>query len=96
MSKESRIKEIVAELHDHLFKVELKDWERNDFGWALTCLKEGKTVARRGWHPDSSITLEEQLLQDSLPFIALFLPGDRFIPWIPNMSDLLADDWFLK
>lgn len=67
-----------------------------NFEWALSALKEGHYVARRGWngpgqflfvvHPDESSTTTQ-------PFIAIYTAQAQVVPWLASQGDLFAEDW---
>lgn len=67
------------------------------FGGALTCLKRGDRVTRRGWSGKGRcIGLQEPdgNSVSTLPFFWLrTAEGDLRVPWVATSTDLLADDW---
>jgi hypothetical protein len=73
------------------------------FGDALAVLKAGGKVARAGWngrgmwlllipasHWETTRGLE---LLDGLPWIGMKTIDDKFVPWQPSQTDMLAEDW---
>lgn len=67
-----------------------------DFGTALDELREGGSVARRGWNGAGQyLTLQvpDAHSKMSLPYIYITtVQGDR-VPWLASQTDLLARDW---
>lgn len=69
-----------------------------DFGWALTVLRLGHRVCRRGWngkgmwleiqHPDTSSRM-------TLPYVFMKTVDGNLVPWLASQTDLLAADWCL-
>lgn len=67
-----------------------------DFGWALSALKNGLRVCRKGWNgkgiwiqlrtPDSSSKM-------TLPYIYIEYPKGCRVPWLASQTDLLSEDW---
>lgn len=81
-----------------------------DFGWALSKLKAGYKVRRRGWNGKNlSVSLIIPLLNESmtLPYLCMnypsalaheFVPANHSnarVPWLASQTDLLAEDWEL-
>ncbi len=69
-----------------------------DFGQALTQLKAGERVARKGWNGEG-MWLEIHFpdaggLMD-LPYIYMKTAKDNLVPWVASQTDLLANDWFV-
>lgn len=76
------------------------------FGEALTILKKGGNVSRKGWNGKGMflelIEAEEYvILRDEpstrysilFPWIGLFTVDGGFVPWVASQTDLLAEDW---
>ena len=80
-----------------------------DFSCALSTLKQGNRIFRKGWHgkgmwltimwPDRSV---KYLMHEEgadkhpvsiLPAIYLRTPEMEYVPWVASQTDLLADDW---
>lgn len=70
--------------------------ETFDFSEALKRLKEGKTVARAGWHVmGSELELVKDIgAQESEPYFVLRMPEVLQPGWNPWVADLLAEDWY--
>ena len=77
------------------------------FGWAITALKNGNRVRRRGWN-GKGIFIEMQFPTEnstmSSPYIFIDTTGlvtDNVdaprsrVPWLASQTDMLADDWEL-
>lgn len=83
------------------------DEDTFDFGMALDVLKDGGRVARKGWNGKNQyVRMVDpyndpafQIIENSnidgtlMPFFALKNAQNGFIPWVPSIGDLLADDW---
>ena len=73
----------------------------SDFGGALTALKNGRKVARKGWNAHHSLGLQvpDDQSANTLPYIYIVVGTDaadlqgKRVPWIASQTDLLADDW---
>lgn len=74
----------------------------NDFGWALTQLRDGRSVTREGWNgPGQYVSLCKQEniqpnpvdVQVSVPFLYIVTVQRTVVPWVPSQTDLLATDW---
>jgi hypothetical protein len=70
-----------------------------EFGFdiALSILKEGEKVARKGWNgKDMYIQLnkgtdfEHSIIE---PFLVIKNVKNSFNTWVPSISDLVAEDW---
>ncbi|AMQ08548.1 hypothetical protein AZE41_12790 [Sporosarcina psychrophila] len=78
-----------------------------NFGAALTFLKEGLRVARKGWNGkgmwlwqvDSwggnikSASPDPFVYLEASPFIAMKTTDDKLVPWLASQTDILAVDW---
>ncbi|HBU7917305.1 TPA: DUF2829 domain-containing protein [Klebsiella pneumoniae] len=72
------------------------------FGEAVAALKAGHRVSRSGWN-GKGLWLELQVPDEhskmTLPYIFLNYPDDAAntpgarVPWVPSMTDILANDW---
>ena len=67
-----------------------------EFGAALSHLKAGSRVTRKGWNGKGQF-LELQVPDENskmtLPYIFITtVQGDR-VPWLASQTDLLATDW---
>lgn len=76
-----------------------------DFGMALTALKSGAKVRRRGWN-GKGIYIELQCPDEhskmTLPYIYIVTNGlvtdnpeapKGVVPWLASQTDMLAEDW---
>ncbi len=67
-----------------------------DFGEALRRLKNGKSVARKGWNgPGQLLTLQrpDENSKMGLPYIYIQTVQAKLVPWLASQTDMLADDW---
>lgn len=82
----------------------VEDQRNYDFAEALTRLKQGDRVRRKGWAgtemwvlliPARSWNWTVTLLTSvhPLPWLALRTADGDFVPWVPAHADILADDW---
>jgi hypothetical protein len=67
------------------------------FGSALSLLKVGEKVARKGWNGKGmyiqyvrGMDFEHAIIK---PFLVIKNVKNSFNTWVPSISDLLADDW---
>ncbi len=70
----------------------------SDFGWALSYLKSGRKLARKGWNgkgmwihlqtPDANSKM-------SLPYLYMKTADGKLVPWLASQTDILATDWEL-
>lgn len=81
--------------------------EQHDFGWAITQLKAGGLVRRRGWNGkgmwlvlfrewNGAMVKPVAVPPDwngFLPFIAMYTATKEIVPWLASQTDMLADDW---
>ena len=76
-----------------------------DFGRAISALKEGERVARKGWNGKGIfIELQEpdEKSKMSSPYIFIDTTGLQTdnvaalksrVPWLASQTDMLAEDW---
>lgn len=68
-----------------------------EFQRALSFLKEGKRVARKGWN-GKGMYLELQVPDEhskmKRPYIYITPDAESVIPWVASQADLLANDWY--
>lgn len=76
-----------------------------NFEGALTWMKEGEAVLRKGWNgknmflflvPDPIISMslgDRPMTVLSLPFIMMKTADDKLVPWLASQTDMLATDW---
>ena len=71
---------------------------KQDFGQALSALKDGLRVTRTGWN-GSGMWLQLQVpdagSKMTLPYIYMSTAQGDLVPWLASQSDLLAVDWEL-
>jgi hypothetical protein len=76
----------------------------SDFDSALMYLEQGQRVARRGWNgkgmwlvkaSGGTFKIDGQIEGDLTPFIVMKTADDKFVPWLPSQTDVLATDWCL-
>lgn len=75
------------------------------FGSALTLLKDGHRVARKGWNGKgmflSLVNTDYYAVGCSvvndidslLPWIGMKTADNKFVPWLASQTDVLAEDW---
>jgi hypothetical protein len=89
------------------------DWEitdgSRDFGGAVTALKAGKKVARKGWNGKGMFLLYidpfhnnqyriielEGLVGTLTAYIAMKTADNKLVPWLASQTDVLAEDWII-
>ena len=67
-----------------------------DFGFALTELRRGMSVARSGWNGKGQfLTLQESDAHSKMtvPYIYICNVQEDLVPWFPSQTDMLASDW---
>jgi len=67
-----------------------------DFGQALTILKAGGKVARKGWNGQGMhLGLQEpdENSANKQPYIYIIPVGGARVPWVASQPDLLESDW---
>ena len=72
-------------------------WNNMNFEGALTEIKRGKLLARRGWNGKNQwVALHNPYEGDSkmtLPYLYINTVESNFVPWLASQTDLLAEDW---
>ena len=66
------------------------------FSEALSILKGGEAVQRRGWNGKGMfimLQLPDEHSKMSLPYIFMFTAQGDLVPWLASQTDLLSDDW---
>ena len=73
-----------------------------NIGWALTELRAGRRVRRKGWNgkgmwlalqvPDANSKMTLPYVYLNYPDDARNTPGAR-VPWLASQTDMLAEDW---
>ena len=66
------------------------------FGQALTNLKGGKRVTRKGWNGKGQyleLQVPDKNSKMSFSYIYITTVGGDKVPWVASQSDLLASDW---
>ena len=69
-----------------------------DMGQALEVLRNGRSVARRGWNgPNQFLTLQSPDANSkmTLPYIYITTAQGHKVPWLASQTDILAQDWFV-
>lgn len=80
-----------------------------DFGGALSALREGKKVCRKGWHLGGMylmLQVPDSGSANTLPYIYIVIPGQfhqdengasnipaQRVPWVASQTDMLSNDW---
>lgn len=71
-----------------------------NFGEAIQAMKEGKRVRRKDWKNDTWITVD--YIASCPPYVSPYISlgrdnsFDGHKTWIPNLDDMLAEDWEIK
>lgn len=75
----------------------------NDFGGALSALRDGFKVARSGWNgkgmwiraqfPDAHSKMTHPYLYIEYPAGHPAYPNGSRVPWLASQTDILAEDW---
>ena len=86
-------------------KEEITAYAEFDFGDAISLLKDGAKVARKGWNGkgmwlklvqkgyfDVGISIVENG-SNLLPLIGMKTADNSFVPWLASQTDVLAEDW---
>lgn len=69
-----------------------------DFGTALTLLKSGFRVARRGWNGKNmwiALQVPDSNSKMTLPYLFMKTADDQLVPWLASQTDILAEDWVI-
>lgn len=107
---DERIKNKLWELEGYCLQckiAEAKTANGMDFGAALTALKHGLNVARRGWNGKGiylALQRPDMHSKMTLPYIYIVtshLDSDNpdaprgVVPWLASQTDMMANDWFV-
>jgi len=68
------------------------------FEWALSAVKNGNFVRRRGWNGKGMyLALQSPTDQSkmTLPYIYMKTADGNLVPWLASQTDMLSDDWEL-
>ncbi len=69
-----------------------------DFGTALSSLRRGEYVTRKGWNgPGMWVHLQkpDEGSKMTLEYLYMRTVQGDLVPWLISMSDLLAEDWVI-
>ena len=69
-----------------------------NFSEALTKLKEGNQLRRKGWNSQNQyIELQSPTPESkmTLPYLFIKTVQGYLVPWLASQTDLLADDWYM-
>ena len=73
-----------------------------DFGKAITALKHGEKVARKGWNGKGiflNLQVPDKHSKMTQPYIYINTMGLQnenakgLVPWLASQTDMLSDDW---
>lgn len=67
-----------------------------NFGEAIEALKQGYSVARKGWNGKGmwlSLQEPDEFSKMTLPYIYMKTACDNQVPWLASQTDMLAEDW---
>ncbi len=68
----------------------------NDFGGALSALRSGRKVARKGWNGKGmwlALQVPDAGSKMTLPYIYMSTVTGDLVPWMASQTDILAEDW---
>lgn len=86
-------------------KCEAVEVKTQDFGWALSKLRCGWPVRRRGWNGKGifiKLQVPDEHSKMTSPYIYIDTTGLRSdnpdaprscVPWLASQTDMLAEDW---
>ncbi len=66
------------------------------FGHAISALKQGRKVARKGWNGRGmwlALQVPDANSKMSLPYIYMSTVSGDLVPWLASQTDVLAEDW---
>lgn len=107
---DERIKNKLWELEGYRLQCELeqrKTAHDMGFGAALAALKQGLSVARRGWNGKGiylSLQRPDEHSKMTLPYIYIVTSALEsnnpdaprgVVPWLASQTDMLANDWYV-
>jgi hypothetical protein len=67
-------------------------------GWALDQMHDGVPVRRAGWNGKGmwlALQIPDEHSKMTLPYVYMSTVQGDLVPWSPDQTDLLADDWEL-
>jgi hypothetical protein len=67
-----------------------------NFGDALSAVKNGSRISRSTWNaPGQYVMLQmpDKYSKMQRPYLYLSPVDGNLVPWVPTISDVLADDW---
>ena len=67
-----------------------------NFEGALTEIKRGKLLTRRGWNGKNqwvALQTPDENSKMTLPYLYINTVESNFVPWLASQTDLLAEDW---
>lgn len=70
-----------------------------EFGFAAAFLivKQGRSIARRGWNGKDMFVRAQYPDENSKmtqPYLYITTPAGDRIPWLISQADVFAEDWF--
>jgi hypothetical protein len=69
-----------------------------DFGFALSQLKMGNKVARKGWNGKGMwlvLQVPDERSKMTRPYIYMSTVDAALVPWVASQTDLIDEDWFV-
>lgn len=80
--------------------------DEHNFGWALSQMKSGKRVARKGWNGKGMFLAyikgsDWGFMKDELglsvfkldSWIGMKTADGHFVPWLASQTDMISTDW---
>jgi hypothetical protein len=69
-----------------------------NFSEALTSLKSGNLVYRKGWNGKDmflGVQIPDENSKMTMPYIYMETSCGNTVPWLASQTDILSDDWKL-
>jgi hypothetical protein len=66
------------------------------FETALSLLKKGKLMFRKGWNGNAmfvALQMPDANSKMQLPYLYISNAQQKLVPWLASQTDLLSDDW---
>ena len=70
-----------------------------DFGAALSELRRGSFVSRKGWNGKGmwlKLQKPDENSKMTLPYLYMHTVQSDLVPWLASQTDLLAEDWVIN
>lgn len=73
------------------------DYPPVDFGSAITLLKAGRKMTRKGWNGNGmhiALQVPDENSKMQQPYIYISSVDGKLVPWVASQTDMLALDWY--